>query len=138
VGRMKEIEIVKGDLGEQVRAAYRQFKGRATAALEAAIYLGELLSEAKREAGHGNWLTWLQRNCPDLSERTARLYMQLHENREALKTATGVADLTVRAAVELIQEHREAVAPRRAPAIAAPASPPPVRQEPPPCAYLRT
>jgi hypothetical protein len=48
---------------------------------------GDDLREAKKLAGHGNWLTWLKANCPDVSERTAHLYMQLAKWRTVVEDA---------------------------------------------------
>ena len=65
-----------------------------------AIQAGELLIEAKAQVAHGEWLPWLEANCP-LSERQARNYMRLARNRQR------VADLpTIRNAVALLAEPR--------------------------------
>lgn len=46
-------------------------------ALAEALLLGQALNEVKQIVGHGNWLKWLEENCPKVPERTARRYMQL-------------------------------------------------------------
>lgn len=47
---------------------------------EVAVALGQKLQAAKdtlKEAeGHGNWLTWLATNVPEISERSAQKYMK--------------------------------------------------------------
>ena len=65
---------------------------------------GDGLTEAKSVLAHGQWDGWLSENF-ELSDRTARLYMQLAEHRERVeaKMAT-VAILTVRDALEAIAE----------------------------------
>jgi hypothetical protein len=65
---------------------------------------GDLLVEAKRLLGHGHFGKWLEANCA-ISDRTARLYMSLAENRTAVEAEANrqrVADLTVRGAVKAI------------------------------------
>lgn len=56
-------------------------------AVQHAMAAGEALIEAKVLLPHGEWTEWLASNCPSVSGRTARLYMQLARNQEALKTA---------------------------------------------------
>lgn len=60
--------------------------------IQDAIRIGELLSEERRRAGHGNWLPWIKANL-EFSECTARNYIRVYENRDRLKSAN-VADLT--------------------------------------------
>jgi len=38
---------------------------------------GQALCEAKKQLGHGNWLPWLKKNCPEINERRARRYIAL-------------------------------------------------------------
>jgi len=49
------------------------------------------LAEQKAGLKHGKWLAWLEENV-GFSERTARNYVRVFENRERLKSAS-VADL---------------------------------------------
>jgi hypothetical protein len=42
------------------------------------IELGRRLTDAKRVAGHGNWLPWLEREL-GWSERTAQNFMRVYE-----------------------------------------------------------
>jgi hypothetical protein len=84
------------DEHEAVRVATRR-------ALKHAIAAGELLLEAKNRLDqHGKWLPWLHANC-QMPERTAQLYMRLarHASELLAKNAT-VADLSIRAAVDLL------------------------------------
>jgi hypothetical protein len=75
--------------------------------VERAISLGQMLHAAKDRAGHGEWLTWLKANCPDLPERTAQRYMNLSTKspklREKMKSAT-MADLTLKSALDLADD----------------------------------
>jgi hypothetical protein len=49
---------------------------------------GHWLNEAKDRIGHGQWLNWLEENCPKLNERCARRYMKLAKT-------DSVSDLTL-------------------------------------------
>jgi hypothetical protein len=67
-----------------------------------AMAAGELLIEAKGLLKHGQWLPWLRDHCA-ISDRTARLYTRLANNRVQIEGQIGnVADLSVRAAIALI------------------------------------
>lgn len=70
--------------------------------LNFAMKAGDLLLEAKEQIPHGQWGEWVGRHC-EMSDRTARLYMQLAQNRGAVeaKSAT-VADLTLQGAAKAI------------------------------------
>ena len=75
----------------EISKLHQELQELATGALDRAIRLGELLFSAKRCVPHGQWLPWLTRNVA-FSERTARNYMRIFENRATLKSAN-VADL---------------------------------------------
>ena len=49
---------------------------------QSAIIIGQELIECKKEVGHGNWANWLKENF-NLSERTARQFMQIYERFSA-------------------------------------------------------
>jgi hypothetical protein len=68
-----------------------------------AIAAGELLLEAKKQVGHGQWLTWLERHC-SISERTAQLYMRCSKNRAAIEEQirNGIADLSLNEAAAVL------------------------------------
>jgi hypothetical protein len=68
-------------------------------AVSNAIAAGELLLEAKKQVGHGEWLPWLAENC-DISERTAQAYMRLA--RAPLEMRNAVADWPLREALAAI------------------------------------
>ena len=61
-------------------------------ALDHAVRCGQLLLQAKKIAGHGNWETWLEKNVP-FSPRSAREYMQLAEIPAAKRRR--IADLGI-------------------------------------------
>ena len=61
-------------------------------AMECAVELGGLLVEQKEALPHGKFGTWIADNLP-FSDRTARNYMRVYRNRDALKRKS-VSDLT--------------------------------------------
>jgi hypothetical protein len=77
-------------------------------AIEYAAEVGEMLIRAKGDCGgHGKWLPWLARECPDIPETTANLYMRIHRKYGELVAAAAakgqrVADLTLRGAAKLL------------------------------------
>lgn len=75
---------------------------------------GELLTQAKKLAGHGNWEAWLQGNC-HVSVSMARKYMQLAKEWPRLVEANQepVADLGIKDALKLLAKPR----PQRGPVI---------------------
>jgi hypothetical protein len=65
---------------EELATTFRENREEAAASVERAVMCSmvaeEALIEAKKQVKHGQWLPWLGANC-DISERTARSYMQL-------------------------------------------------------------
>jgi hypothetical protein len=90
---------------EAVEAAKGTALVAARKGIEHALACGDLLIEAKAQLPHGQkWLPWLTENCPAISERTARLYMQLAGGRTTLNAQNGnVADLSLREALKLLE-----------------------------------
>jgi hypothetical protein len=69
-------------------------------AVEQAMTTGDLLLEAKEQVQQGQWSQWLQEHC-EVSDRTARLYMQLAEKRATIEASEDAANLTPNSAVRL-------------------------------------
>jgi hypothetical protein len=76
----------------EINRLHSEILAAARTTIQKAIRIGELLVEAKQNAGHGNWLPWIKADL-EFSERTATNYMRVYENRDRLKSAN-VADLT--------------------------------------------
>ena len=96
------------DLAARIRAAHEAAEKHQGDALDSAFTAGELLLEAKRRLKHGKWGGWLAEHCR-MSDRTARLYMQLMRNREVLQAKRQrVAEMSLRAAVKTIAAYRGA------------------------------
>jgi hypothetical protein len=93
----KRDEAALEKLAEEINEEHRSFRRAFKATFRSALRAGDLLNEAKEQAGHGNWGAWIEENC-EFSERTARVYMRLANNRdkveEMLKTAEP-ADLSI-------------------------------------------
>lgn len=72
--------------------------------LQHAIKAGELLLQAKELVNHGEWLPWLKSNV-SFSERTAQNYMRVFQRKnEILEKSATVADLSYKAAINLLAE----------------------------------
>jgi Protein of unknown function (DUF3102) len=91
-------------LATEINAKLTLARRHGQATLSALMDVGDRLLEAKDALDHGQWDDWLSDNFA-LSDRTARLYMQLagHRARIEAKMAT-VATLGVRGALEQISE----------------------------------
>jgi Protein of unknown function (DUF3102) len=91
-------------LATEINAKLTLARRHGQATLSALMDVGDRLLEAKEALDHGQWDDWLSDNFA-LSDRTARLYMQLagHRKRIEAKMAT-VAVLGVRGALEQISE----------------------------------
>ncbi len=111
-------------LADEIRREHALAISSASEAVEHAIKCGQLLREAKASVGHGAWADWLAANFPK-SERTARNYMRLAEQKDELPNRQRVADLTVRGALAALSTPTTpkpiAKAPESEPAPAAPA-----------------
>ena len=96
---------------KQINAAHEAVVESGQAGLRHALHAGELLNSVKDGTDHGDWETWLATNCPNISVRTARLYMQLSDKEEEIEKAAEengntVADLSIRGARKLITKKR--------------------------------
>ncbi len=75
-------------LAARINAAHDEALASVRTALGHACRAGDLLIEAKRQLGHGDWLPWLRQHCAAVSERTAQKYMQLARELPALTADT--------------------------------------------------
>lgn len=103
------MNISLSTLPAEIDAEHEQAQGKARDALEHARRAGELLLEAKKQVGHGGWGDWLQAQCI-FSARSAQGYMRLATNWDSLaKSATRVADLSLRDALDLLSTPTQGV-----------------------------
>jgi hypothetical protein len=85
--------------------AHKAFLATATSALEHAKQAGELLSEAKSQLHHGEWLPWLQEHCPNISPRVAQGYMRIaREWPQLLANTKRVSYLPIRDALTILAD----------------------------------
>jgi hypothetical protein len=91
VASMSEIEkrdeAALENLAAQINEEHRACAGIFRKALEHAIRAGELLTEAKEQCPHGEWLPWLTHNFEG-APRTAQDYMRLYKHRDELRAKT--------------------------------------------------
>lgn len=78
-------------LAQRINDAHRRAKATGLAFLEDCRRAGELLWEAKEQAGHGNFMRWIVENI-DCSYRTCRSYMVVARDWDRIKSA-GAATL---------------------------------------------
>jgi hypothetical protein len=92
-------------LARRINKAHAAATQAAHRALEHARRAGELLIQAKAHVPHGEWLPWLETNCPDVAERTAQAYMRVARRWPELEAkAQRVADLPMRQALALLAD----------------------------------
>ena len=81
-------------LAAEIMNAHAEARRAAQMTIEHAIMAGNALLEAKALVKHGEWLPWLRDNC-EMSERSARVYMQLARNKDELGKNGSAADLSI-------------------------------------------
>jgi Protein of unknown function (DUF3102) len=97
-------KLSAADLAKNARIINTEHKAvvEATQAkLQHAITAGATLKACKESMAHGNWANWLKDNCPEISERTASVYMRLAKNSE---NGSSAADLSMRAMLKLLRK----------------------------------
>lgn len=70
----EQLVSLKVEVREEHEAAQHDFE----TAVERCINCGEMLMQAKKLVGHGNWISWLDGTA--VSERQAQRYMQIARN----------------------------------------------------------
>ena len=85
---MNELEKPKA---QEITMLHNEIVGHLRQSLEKAIRIGQLLQEQKANLKHGEWGKWIRNNLP-FTDRTARNYMRVYQERDRLKTET-VSDL---------------------------------------------
>jgi Protein of unknown function (DUF3102) len=97
------------DLAARIKAEHEACGQALKASVQHAMAAGDLLTEAKAQLQHGQWLPWLKDNC-GLSPRMAQNYMRLADHRAEVEAkCETVAHLTIRQALTLLTESAEAV-----------------------------
>ena len=90
----------------ELLAAHNAFIAKQRSALEHAKKAGELLIEAKGQLKHGEFLSWLKAEFPEISPRTAQGYMRLAHKWSQLPVADTrpVAHLGIREALTILTD----------------------------------
>jgi len=104
-------QVALPDLSGRINEAHHACTEAMNAGLQHAIEAGKLLIEAKSQCGHGKWLPWLAERCPDISTRTAQLYMRVARSESTLTDsakAQRVAHMSLRRGAKLLAEPKHA------------------------------
>lgn len=87
---------------EEIRRLHTEILNSLKMSLEKAIRIGNLLTKQKENLKHGEFTKWVNDNLP-FTDRTARNYMRVFQEKDRLKTET-VSDLTT--AYQSLIEHK--------------------------------
>lgn len=90
---MPKTLVCLSDLANAIRGEHDAAMAAAGDAIRHAIECGRLLTAAKSQVAHGQWLPWLADQTP-VSPRTAQRWMRFAEHSETILNAPCVADLT--------------------------------------------
>ncbi|MFN8131162.1 MAG: DUF3102 domain-containing protein [Solirubrobacteraceae bacterium] len=96
--------VVATGLAGEIRAEHEAAQAAFGAAVGHAIRAGQLLTEAKAQVPHGEWIPWLEENFP-AGKRTAQGYMRLAANAEE---AQALAHLGIEGALRQLAAPRPA------------------------------
>src|SRR5262245_15933680 len=109
--KRKALELA--DLAKKAKEAHVIVANAPKIVLQHAIAAGAALNEAKSKVGHGNWLKWLEDNCPEISDRTAERYMKLANGRAQLEQKLQdqvifdiMSNMTINEALRLLEEEQ--------------------------------
>jgi Protein of unknown function (DUF3102) len=91
------------DLAAQANAEHAACLSAVSQAIEHARAAGEALIAAKTQCPHGEWGNWLSKNLR-ASHRTAQTYMQVARRWPEIAKTQRAADLSVRAALLLVDQ----------------------------------
>ena len=95
------------ELAAEINCYHLACEKAASESLAHAMRAGDLLAAAKKHCPHGTWQTWLSDNFKG-SDRTARNYMRLANNREAIGAETAdSAVLSIDAALQMLATPKE-------------------------------
>lgn len=85
--QQKELAV---DVSVRIVQLHNEIKGMATTCLDKAIEIGGLLTEQKKQSGHGSFIDWIAVNMP-FTDRTARNYMHLYEHQADVKNLDNIS-----------------------------------------------
>ena len=94
-------------LAEEINQLHRGAERDLNAGLAKALRCGELLTQAKAECKHGEWLPWLEENF-DGATRSAQAYMRVADRREEIEgKSADSAHLSLDQALRLTAEPKQ-------------------------------
>jgi hypothetical protein len=76
---------------ETINTLHKQLEGIFHKGIEIAVEIGRMLADKKKELKHGEFGPWIKENLV-FTDRTARNYMNLHENRDKVLTAGNIKE----------------------------------------------
>jgi DUF3102 family protein len=94
------------DLIRQIAVEHEACVAAAVDAMARYLNVGRLLTEAKTQVRHGEWVEWVETNCK-FGLRQAQKYMRAYENREAIESEmrTGGSHLAaLRGAIKALEK----------------------------------
>jgi hypothetical protein len=77
IKRADALEQQLEQLADRICVEHKEAMQSPRTSLRHAIRAGEWLIKAKDLLPRGQWLPWLEANCPGISDRTAQVYMRL-------------------------------------------------------------
>ena len=78
---------IEKNIVEEMKILHSEIMNSLRMSLKKGIRIGELLNEQKEKLKHGEFTAWVNNNLP-FTDRTARNYMRLFQERDKLKTET--------------------------------------------------
>jgi hypothetical protein len=86
-------ELMKSKV-EEIKKLHNGVLESIKLSIDGAIRIGELLTECKKEVGHGNWMQWVKDNC-GFSQKTANNYFKAYQRKDDPKfvTVTNLRDI---------------------------------------------
>jgi hypothetical protein len=88
-------------LAKSINSAHDAMSASWSDALEHAFAVGQALCDAKDLLKHGEWIPWLEKNCPKIPDRTARHFMKVSKTASFadFSSAKNIGDLFIMAGV---------------------------------------
>ena len=91
-------------LADEIQQFHNRCKCAAVESLGYAKEVGDRLAEAKELVEHGQWLQWVEENCP-FSDRQARNYLTIARHWDLLQSKTEtVSDLNFKQALKVLED----------------------------------
>ena len=73
----------------EITEGYKEFIKNSLLAFKNAVRIGRALSDIKDNKPHGQFIPWVKKNVPFISERTARRYLGIYKKQDYLREKLG-------------------------------------------------